>query len=242
MTVASPDIINQIIFISIGMVILSQLFQKKFGTSPKEQMQMQLELKDLQDRMRQAQNNPQMMATMQQEMMEIMQKTMKNQMLPMLLRSVLFLGILGILRLFYGQYNEIFPFPILFFGKGWFAVYFIVSIICSIIIALVKKIRRSLNPDAQPQEQPVDQIRALKQNSFQQPQRGMAGRDLSQGMMGNQYPPTMMQPSGNPNTARPPSKTKDWKQKLDTTQKESIDYDEEVVDEAPTEKGWKNKL
>ena len=83
----------------------------------------------------------------QEEMMAAMKDMMKNQMLPMCLRSLLFLGIFFVLGLIYGEYTEILPFNILFFGRGWVALYLVTSLGLSLVIFLLKKLFGKKEPE-----------------------------------------------------------------------------------------------
>ncbi len=101
-----------------------------------ERMQM------LQEKLLKAQrfNNIELFQEAQNELANEMRELMRKQMIPMCVRSLVFLGMFGLLGLLYGQYDSIFPFPILFFGKGWAAVYILTSLGLSLIIALFKKL------------------------------------------------------------------------------------------------------
>lgn len=209
---ATPDIILQITLFSIGMVILSNLFAKKFGTSTSQQLELQEKMQQFQVRMQEAQHSPQELQRLQVEMMGYMNQMLKKQLLPMLVRTLIFFGFFGLLALLYKEYDEIFPFNILFFGKGYFALYFVVSLCFSLVVGLIKMIVRKINPKAQPQEKPLDALRALQNNLLigqmgQNPYRNPMSTDINAGMLMDQ----------NNNDASIPKPTKAWKQKLNQT-------------------------
>ncbi|MFO8017047.1 MAG: hypothetical protein R6U96_00285 [Promethearchaeia archaeon] len=115
------EIIIQLIFIALGMVVLSRIFNRIFGLSPDKMKGMREKAQNLQERIRNAQTmgDPQMMHDLQVESQELMKDMAKRQFLPMCIRCIIFLGIFSVIGLIYGQYD------------GWFWVYFISSLVFS---------------------------------------------------------------------------------------------------------------
>lgn len=240
---APPEVVWQIVLISLGMVLFSQLFQKKYALSRESQMKTQETLQDLQERIQLAQGNMKLMQELQQEMMGLMQSMMKKQILPMCIRTIFFLGVLGLLRLFYGQYDKILPFPFLF-GQGYFATYIFVSICASLVIAVSKKIFTANKPTEE-NEQVIDQIRVMKNNIT------VSSRYMQQRAYGSsQYssppnPLSLLSPKSSSTPYNPNSKTlKDWKVRLieEKTLKKSLKLPESSEPSFPLNKSWKNKL
>jgi len=70
---------------------------------------------------------------------------MKKQIIPLCVRCFIFLGIFGILGIFFAQYaTGLLPFPVLLIGDGWFSVYILSSISLSLLIYLLKRIYRKM--------------------------------------------------------------------------------------------------
>jgi uncharacterized membrane protein (DUF106 family) len=245
MTTAPNDVILQIIFISIGMVLLSQWFQKRFSLPRETQMHLQERLQNIQNEMRVSQSNPRQMQSLQNEMMEIMRTIMKKQMAPMCARSILFLGIWGLLGLLYGQYDEVIPFWFIF-GRGWFALYFLVSIILSIIIALIKKEIKKRKPQDE-QGSYIDTIQGMKNNlvinqrapAMYQPQYSLDQNAGVNVQAHQEVPINLEKLSGDRNA--------NWKQKL--VESDPNDIDEDLPDPnlnsnsiSTPSKDWKKKL
>ena len=144
---ANGEIIIQIMLITIGMVGLSELLNRIFGLNMEAARELREKSQNLQERMRTARltGNPQEMLELQQESMELTKQMMKKQMIPSCVRCLIFLGIIAVIGGFYANYGEnLLPFPILFFGSGWFAVYFLFSIPFSLIIYGFKRLYRKL--------------------------------------------------------------------------------------------------
>ncbi|MFX1570068.1 MAG: EMC3/TMCO1 family protein [Promethearchaeota archaeon] len=136
-------IIIQIMFITIGMIVLGMILNYVLGLRKENMSEMRKKALNLQERMRNAQllNDYQMMAQMQRESMQFMKLMMKKQFVPMCIRCAIFLGIYAILLLIYSDYaSGLLPFPVLFFGNGWVALYFLFSIGFSLLIYGVKKL------------------------------------------------------------------------------------------------------
>lgn len=205
MVQATPDIIGYIVALSFGMMILSQIFTKKFGLNATQQADMQMKMQEYQERMAQAQGSPEMMQEMQVEMMAMMQNMMKKQLIPQCVRTLFFLGFWGLLGLLFGQY-EIFSFNVLIFGKGAVALYFLISLGTSLVFALGRKMYQKMNPQAKKEEPVSDTLRALQRNMMMSQTRPMGAAAP------RTYMPSPM--AENPEYALPPATGKDWKKKL----------------------------
>lgn len=260
---APPEIVWQIVLISLGMIAFSHLLQKKFSVSQADQMRMQTQMQELQERIKLAQGNMQMMQQINTEMMAMMQQTLKKQLFPMCIRTLIFIGFWAVLGALYGGYDEILPFQFLF-GRGWFATYILVSLIASIAIALIRKGLKKIRPSAFPEqkEQLIDHLRVLQRNimvNSPNPQSTSYGTSMPAG-----YGSTGMNPGlgdGSPvmalpeSTAPPPVKEteKVWKLKIINDTEEKATVSKEPVtpsagdstsnqNAASSAKSWKNKL
>ncbi|MHA1149437.1 MAG: EMC3/TMCO1 family protein [Promethearchaeota archaeon] len=139
----SEDIILQLFFVAIGMTIFSLLLNKILGLKPERMKLFRQKLLNLQDRMKQAQilEDPQLMHSLQFEMMQLSKEMLKKQVLPMCIRCFIFIGILIFLNFIYADYvTGLLPFPILFFGDGWFAVYFLFALAIGFTIFGIKQL------------------------------------------------------------------------------------------------------
>jgi uncharacterized membrane protein (DUF106 family) len=140
-------IVIQIMFITIGMVILGMVLNYVLGLRKENLSEMRKKALNLQERMRNAQllNDYQAMAQMQRESMQFMKLMMRKQFVPMCIRCIIFLGIFAVLGFIYSDYaSGLLPIPILFFGNGWVALYFLFSIGFSLLIYGVKKLYKKL--------------------------------------------------------------------------------------------------
>jgi len=102
---------------------------------------------NLQERMRNAQviGDAQLMVQLQRETMHLTKQIMLKQFIPLCLRCSIFIGIFAILSFIYTDYDSgLLPFPLLFFGSGWFALYFLFSISVSLIAYGVKRLYKKL--------------------------------------------------------------------------------------------------
>lgn len=158
--VASANIKWEILGITFLMMLLSQLFRKKFSVSREGQMELQTKTKEIQDELKlaQAQGDQQKVAKLYAEMTSLMKDMMKNQLLPMIIRSVVFLGIFGLLRMFYGKYDNIIG------GLNWWWTYFIFSLTLSIVVGLIRKQIKSKRPETESDVEGRDHVRALSNN------------------------------------------------------------------------------
>lgn len=140
-------IIFQIFLVTLGMVVLSMIFNKLTGLNQGSAREIREQTMALQERMRTAQQegNVQTLRELQQESIELTKTMMKKQLIPSCVRCFIFLGIFGILGFFFAEYSTgLLPFPVLFFGSGWIGVYFLFSISLSLIIYLVKRVYRKM--------------------------------------------------------------------------------------------------
>lgn len=219
---APPEIILQIMGISLLRLLISNLMNRKFGLSQESMMLQQERMQMLQEKMMKAQrfNNYELFQETQLELSVEMKDLMKKQMIPMCIRTLIFLGVFGLLRLLYGQYDEIFPIQILIFGKGWAAVYILTSLGASLLIALIKRIFRK-----GPQKQQFSDIAGLNSGvmSGMQPRPNMGpmlgggsfeDEDLPEWkrkLQGDEARPTS---PANENNASNESTEPEWKKKL----------------------------
>ena len=160
-------IIATIAAISIAFSLFTQWFQKRFSTSRESQMDMQMQIEDLKSQINDARGNQELMMQLNQEMMVLFQKMSKKQLVPMLIRSVLWFGLLGLLNLFFGGYDEYIPFS--FLGRTLFALYLIVSLGFSLVMFGVKALWKKYRPSEgeQKEEVVIDHLRALRGNTVQ---------------------------------------------------------------------------
>ena len=142
---SNAEIIIQIMFITLGMVILGMILNRVLGLRKENLRNLKEKSQNLQDRMRNAQliGDPQLMTQLQREAIILTKTLMKKQLVPSCVRCIIFIGIFGILSLIYGRYTNLLPFPFLF-GSGWVSVYFIFSIVFSLSIYGIKRLYRKL--------------------------------------------------------------------------------------------------
>ncbi len=134
-------------FITIGMVILGMILNYVLGLRKENMSEMRKKAINLQERMRNAQllNDYQAMAQMQRESVQFMKLMMRKQFIPMCIRCIIFLGIFAVLGFIYSDYSSgLLPFPLLIFGNGWVAIYFLFSIGFSLLIYGVKKLYKKI--------------------------------------------------------------------------------------------------
>ena len=143
---SNAEIIIQIMFITLGMVIVGMILNRVLGLRKENLRNLREKSKNLQDRMRNAQliGDPQLMMQLQREIMIFTKTLMKKQLVPMCVRCIIFIGIFGILGLIFANApSDLLPFPFLF-GSGWVSVYFIFSIVFSLSIYGIKRLYRKL--------------------------------------------------------------------------------------------------
>lgn len=160
---ANEFIILQIFFITLGMVSFSMILNKLMGLDPKSAKEIRERAKNLQDRMRNAQltADREQLYSLQQESMHLYKEMMKKQLLPSCVRCFIFWGIFAIIGVFYNPYGALLDFPILFFGDGWVAVYFLFSIGISLLIYLIKRIYRKVTGKQDPRKTDITEIRSM---------------------------------------------------------------------------------
>jgi len=132
---------------TIGMIALGMIFNKIMGINPEVAKQFRDKAMNLQERMRTAQMmaDGQQMMKLQKESMQLTKQMMKKQLVPTCIRCVIFLVIFAILGIVYAEYSSgLLPFPILIFGNGWVALYFLFSIGFSLLIWGSKKLYKKI--------------------------------------------------------------------------------------------------
>jgi len=140
-------VILQILFITIGMFIFGIVLNKILGISKETINEFREKALNLQERMRNAQvlGDAQLMLQYQRETIQLTKQIMLKQFVPLCLRCSIFIGIFAVLSFFYTDYDSgLLPFPLLFFGSGWFALYFLFSISISLIAYGVKRLYKKL--------------------------------------------------------------------------------------------------
>ena len=144
---ANEEIIIGIMFITLIMIAIGEILNKIMGVNKDAARDLREKSKSLQQRMKTAQRtgDAQIMLELQRESMELTKMMMKKQMIPSFVRCFIFMGIFAVLGAVYADYVEgLLPFPILIFGSGWFAVYFLFSITFSLILYGIKRLYRKL--------------------------------------------------------------------------------------------------
>ncbi|MFW9875677.1 MAG: hypothetical protein ACFFG0_21450 [Candidatus Thorarchaeota archaeon] len=140
-------VILQIMLITIGMIILGMILNKVLGLSKEKILEFKERASNLQERIRNAQaiGDIQMMAQLQRETLQFTKQIMLRQFIPLCLRCFIFIGIFAILGFIYSDYNSgLIPFPILIFGNGWVAFYFLFSIGFSLLIFGMKMLYKRI--------------------------------------------------------------------------------------------------
>ena len=141
-------IILQIMLITIGMVIFGMILNRFLGLSREKMAEFKEQALNLQERIRNAQvvGDVQMMAQVQRETLQFTKKIMLKQFVPLCVRCFIFIGIFAILGIIYADYDSgLLPFPLLIFGTGWVALYFIFSIGFSLIIFGIRKLYKRIS-------------------------------------------------------------------------------------------------
>jgi hypothetical protein len=123
------DIILELFYISVGLVLLGLLLNWILGLKPEAMKELRNNARNLQERLKQAQiiGDQQLMLQLQRETMLLMKQMMKKQIAPMLIRCVIFLGIFALLSFLYGNYEY------------WFWVYFLFSLLLSLLAYGIRK-------------------------------------------------------------------------------------------------------
>jgi hypothetical protein len=160
-------IILQIFFITLGMVVFSMLLNKIMGINPKSAKEFREKAQNLQERMKNAQlvSDRQQFSRLQQESMQLTKEMMKKQLLPSCLRCIVFWVIFAIIGIFYNPFGALLPFPLLFFGDGWVAVYFLFSIGLTLIIYLARWGYRKITGKVDSRKSDVTEVRNILSRS-----------------------------------------------------------------------------
>ncbi len=220
---ATSSIIWQIVAISLAMVALSQFFQWKFSMSREKQMEFQQKVQSLQEELKlaQAQGDYGKMEQLREQMMDFSRDMMKNQFLPMCIRTIIFFVIFGILNSIYGKYD----YSGILGGLNWFWLYFLISLGTNLLISGIKKAIKKRKGEEE--QQPImDNIRALQRNLSvnQRAMGGMGGSGIGVGM-GPGSPSTRRQQKPKKKTAKP------WKKKLLADDMEDYEDVEDIEEE-----------
>ena len=93
-----------VLAICVGMTTISQLFRHFFGMKPEKSMAMQQRLRELQTEMMAARDDPETLAQIQQEAAQTYKTTMRKQLIPSCVSSLLFLGIWWVVGSLFGEY------------------------------------------------------------------------------------------------------------------------------------------
>ena len=164
---ANEFIILQIFFITLGMVVFSLLLNKIMGINPNSAKEFREKAQNLQERMKNAQltSDTQQLYSLQQESMQLTKEMMKKQLLPSCVRCIIFWIIFAIVGVFYNPYGALLDFPILFFGSGWVAVYFIFSIGITVVIYLARWGYKKITGKQDTRKNDVTEIRNILSGS-----------------------------------------------------------------------------
>ncbi|TFF87770.1 MAG: DUF106 domain-containing protein [Promethearchaeota archaeon] len=224
----AEEIILQIFLITIGITLFSLLLNKLLGLNPEKMKELREKALNLQERMQNAQaiGDPGLMQSLQMESMQLMKDMMKKQLLPMCIRCGIFIGILAFLNFIYADYaTGLLPFPILFFGDGWFAIYFLFAIAFSLIIYASKKLYYKITG-----KQSKRQSFAKELMGSQSPLTGGMGGGMSGGMDG------MLSMPGTGTTRQPQSP-----QQASSGMK-PMDYRDQEGKQESSSSSWKQRL
>ncbi|MFX0058512.1 MAG: EMC3/TMCO1 family protein [Candidatus Hodarchaeota archaeon] len=140
-------VIVSLMLMTIGMIALGMIFNKVMGINPEKAKELRDKAMNLQERMKTAQmmGDGQQMMQLQQESMQLTKQMMKKQLVPTCIRCVIFLVIFAILGVVYADFaSGLLPFPILIFGDGWVALYFLFSIGFALLIWGTKKLYKKV--------------------------------------------------------------------------------------------------
>jgi uncharacterized membrane protein (DUF106 family) len=168
---ANEIIFLQIMFIALGMVAFGLILNKIMGISSQSSKEFRERSKNLQERMKNAQliQDVNELRRIQQESMQLTKDMFKTQLLPSCIRCIIFLGIFAIVGVFYAPYNAgLLPFPILFFGSGWVAVYFLFSITFSLIYYGASKLyKKFTKKDIKNEEDSIGMMEMISTSSVE---------------------------------------------------------------------------
>jgi hypothetical protein len=144
---ANEDIIIQVLLITLGMIALGEILNRILGLDRNTARELREKSQAVQERMKVAQTSRDMeeMYRAQQESMQLYKELMKKQMIPSCVRCLVFFGIFAVLNFVYADYvTGLLPYPVLIFGDGWFAIYFLFSIVFQLVIYGFKRLYRKL--------------------------------------------------------------------------------------------------
>ena len=160
----TTEIIFQLMWISIGLVIFGYILNWILGLKPEVMKKIRDDGRNLQERLRQAQilGDQTLMLQLQQETMQLMKTMLKKQLAPMAIRCVIFLGIFALLSFQFGMYEY------------WFWVYFGFSLGFSLLAFGIRKLFLKLTG----KESKKDQFRDLM-GSLGGTQQGMGSFHIS---------------------------------------------------------------
>lgn len=124
-----------ILAICVGMTTISQLFRYFFGMKPQASMDMQQQLRDMQQEMTAIRDDPEAMQRLQQEAMQTYRTMMRKQLIPNCIYMVMFFVLWAVIRRVFANYY--------FFGmvedvRSFIYPYLIFSFSLSGIIALIR--------------------------------------------------------------------------------------------------------
>ncbi len=201
-------VILQIMFIALALVIFGRFFNKFFGLTAKGMKKYREEARNLQERFNNARivGDVQMLLQVQTDIKLLTKQMMKRQFLPMCLRCFIFLGIIIVLMIIYAPYGSaLLPFPLLFFGSGWFAIYFLFSLGFSLLFYVIKKIYKKMTGK---EEKSASFLRELMSMI-------VPSQNLSDNMINIQNPSGIQIPQSMNNNKDEP-KESSWKDRLDS--------------------------
>ena len=199
-------IILQILFITIGMILFGMVLNRILGMRKEMIKEFREKALNLQERMRNAQviGDAQLMLQLQRETMQLTKQIMLKQLIPLCLRCLIFIGIFAVLSFIYSDYKRgLLPFPLLIFGSGWFALYFIFSICLSLILFGVKRLYKKLTGKEIKTQRELREVMEIISPS---PQR--SGFSLQTTVTGQKYPSTGVQEEPQP------EKKDNWKERI----------------------------
>lgn len=214
---ANEEIILQIFFVTLGMVAFSLALNRILGLRKEKMQAFREKLMNMQERIKTAQalGDARLIQEIQMESMKLLNDMMKKQFIPMCIKCGIFLGILAILGFVFSRYESgLLPFPILFFGDGWFALYFLFSIGLSLLMFGLHKLYRKITGKEDKRKSFTKELMSL----FPRGPRGL-GSPL-------QFAPPYVQQSQNKPTAqqqqleekseiKSPDKKETWKDRIE---------------------------
>ncbi|MFX1259118.1 MAG: hypothetical protein ACFFAN_14785, partial [Promethearchaeota archaeon] len=119
----TTEIIIQLMFIAVIMVFFGMLLNKILGVKTSKMKEIRDKAKNLQQRVRQAEilGDTQLLQQLNLETMQLMKQMLIKQIIPLLVRCVIFIGIFIVISMIYSQYEY------------WFWIYFLFSFTFSMI-------------------------------------------------------------------------------------------------------------